>query len=102
MSDSSQSDASLPPLPSRGQSRRYLLFREFFMAIRRGLSIGGCGTCESFYLMAKLCLQEGGELLTDEERRDVESWVEAGTVLDLDTGCDDACPIIRLYSRMSR
>ena len=72
------------------------------MALRRGLSIGGCGTCESFYLMARLCLQEGGAWLADDERRDVESWVEAGTVLDLDTGCDDACPIIRLYSRMSR
>ena len=101
MPDSSQSDASPAYLP-HAETRRYRMFREFFLAIRRGLSIGGCGTCESFYLMAKLCLQEGSEWLTDEERCDVESWVEAGTVLDLDTGCDDACPIIRLYSRMSR
>jgi hypothetical protein len=102
MSDRSQADELPHPFPPRAESRRFKMFREFFMAIRRGLTIGGCGTCESFYLMAKLCLQEGSEWLTEEERRDLESWVEAGTVLDLDTGCDDACPIIRLYSRMSR
>jgi hypothetical protein len=102
MPDSARSDALPHPFQPRAESRRYRMFREFFLAIRRGLTIGGCGTCESFYLMAKLCLQEGEQWLTEEERRDVESWVEAGTVVDLDTGCDDACPIIRLYSRMSR
>ena len=82
--------------------QRRRLFREFFLALKRGLSIGHCGTCETFYLMAKLCLDEGAEWLSAEERRDLESWVDAGTVVDLDTGCEDACGVIRLYSRMSR
>ena len=78
------------------------MLREFFMGLRRGLDLGQCGSCETFYLMAKLCLQEGPQWLNEEESRDVVSWIEAGTVVDLDTGCEGACAVIPLYSRMSR
>ena len=78
------------------------LLREFVMAMRRGLTLGECRSCEVFYLMSKLGLQEFAQRLSEGERADFGSWIETGSVLDLDTGCEDACPLIRLYSRMSR
>jgi hypothetical protein len=81
---------------------RRRMFREFFLALRRGLNLGPCGSCETFYLMAKLCRDESATWLSEEERRDVESWIDGGSILDLDTGCEDACVVIPLYSRMSR
>ena len=37
-----------------------------------------------------------------EERADCESWVEAGTLVEADFGCEGACAIIPLYSRIAR
>ena len=77
-------------------------FRELFLALRRGTTIGPCATCETFYLMAKLCLQEGAQWFSPEEVRDLESWIVTGEVLEVGSGCDDACAIIPLYARISR
>ena len=81
---------------------RRQLVRELFGALRRGFVLGRCRTCETFCLMAKLCLEEGGGSLAPEEHRDVESWVEAGSILDLDFGCEDACAIVPLYGRLTQ
>ena len=89
------------PRMSALDDRRQLV-HELFLALKRGYDLGGCGSCETFYLMAKLCLEEGGAGLTPEERSDVTSWVEAGSILDLDFGCEDACAVIPLYARLSR
>jgi hypothetical protein len=72
------------------------------MALRRGYALGTCASCETFYLMAKLCGQEGQDLLSPEEMADVASWITAGSITNPGEGCDQACPVIRLYSRMSR
>ena len=99
---------SEPPTPERprgltpGEFVRRRLVRELFLALKRGFEVGGCRTCETFYLMAKLCMEEGGTSLAPEEHTDVQSWVEAGSILDLDFGCEDACAVIPLYARLSR
>ena len=87
---------------SRGDPERRRLARELFLALKRGYDLAQCRTCETFCMMAKLCLDEGGADLTGEERRDAESWVAAGSVLELDFGCEDACAVVPLYARLSR
>ena len=82
--------------------RRRGEFHEFFLALRRGLVLGRCRTCETFYLMAKLCLEEGGELLAPGERAEAAGWAEGGTLVDLDFGCEGACAVIPLYGRIAR
>ena len=77
-------------------------FRELFLALRRGFTLGRCRACETFHLMAKLCLEEGGELLAPHERADASSWVEGGTLVDLEFGCEGACAVIPLYARIAR
>jgi len=49
--------------------------------------------------MARLCAEEGGAYLSAAERSEVGSWLEAGSVLDLEFGCEGACNMIRLYPR---
>ncbi len=85
-----------PDAPAR---RR--LVHELFLALRRGFVLGECRTCETFCLMAKLCLDESGAGLAPDERGDLESWVAAGSILDLDFGCEDACAIVPLYGRLA-
>ncbi len=90
-----------PTGPQRDPERRRLV-HELFLALKRGYELAHCRSCETFYMMAKLCLDEGGESLTGEERTDAESWVEAGSILELDFGCEDACAVVPLYARLSR
>jgi hypothetical protein len=52
--------------------------------------------------MAKLCIEESGSSLASGEREDARSWVVAGSILDLDFGCEDACGIVPMYARLSR
>jgi hypothetical protein len=87
------------PGPDRPERRAG--FRELFLALRRGFALGRCRTCETFYLMAGLCLEEGAELLGPEERSYLQSWVEGGTVAELDAGCDGACFVIPIYSELA-
>jgi len=92
-----------PRIPaSAPEVRRGRLVREFFLALRRSFVLGRCRSCEVFYLMARLCIEEGAEFLGPEERADVRSWADSGAMLDLDAGCEGACPVVPLYSRMSR
>ena len=79
------------------------LVHELFLALKRGFEVPALtGKCETFYLMAKLCLEEGGGSLTPGEQIDAGSWVEAGSILDLDFGCEDACALIPLYAKLAR
>jgi hypothetical protein len=80
---------------------RRQLVHELFLALRRGFVLGGCRDCETFYLMAKLCLEEGASHLAAEEQADVRSWIESGSILDLGFGCEDACAVIPLYAGLS-
>jgi len=75
--------------------------REFFLALRRGLNLGHCRSCETFYLMAKLCRDECGDAIAPAELAEVESWVEGGSLLDLGFGCEGACAIVASYSRIA-
>ena len=90
----------LPPPPDDLHRRGE--YHEFFLALRRGLVLGRCRTCETFYLMAKLCVEEGGELLAPGERDEAAGWAEGGTLVELDFGCEGACAIIPLYGRIAR
>ena len=90
----------LPPPPD--DLRRRGEFHEFFLALRRGLVLGRCRTCETFYLMAKLCVEEGGELLAPGERAEATGWAEGGTLVEIDFGCEGACAVIPLYGRIAR
>ena len=81
---------------------RRRLVRELFLALKRGYDLGRCRSCETFYLMAKLCIEEGGSILATAEREDARSWFVAGSILDLDFGCEDACGIVPMYARLSR
>jgi hypothetical protein len=94
----------VPPARRAGDPgvERRRLFREFFLGLRRGFLLGRCRSCETFYLMARLCLEEGGSYLGPEEEREASSWVDAGSVADQDFGCEGACGIIPLYARLSR
>lgn len=65
------------------------------------MRLGSCGTCETFYLMARLCVEECGAYLQSSERAEAMSWLDAGTVIDLGFGCDGACGIIQLYSKVA-
>ncbi len=84
------------------EMERTVRFRQFFIALRRGFALGRCRGCETFFLMARLCRDESGDALGSEERADCESWVEAGTLVEADFGCEGACAIIPLYSRIAR
>ncbi len=91
----------LPPRPD--EFLREQQVREFFLALRRGITLGRCGSCETFYVMAKLCLEEGAaSSLGEEERAEAASWVEAGSISEAGFGCDGACAVIPLYSRIAR
>jgi len=75
--------------------------REFFLALRRGLALGHCRSCETFYLMAKLCRDECGDAIAPAELAEVDSWVKGGALLDLGFGCEGACGIVAAYSRIA-
>ena len=75
--------------------------REFFLALRRGLALGPCRSCETFYLMAKLCRDECGGAIAAAELAEVDSWVAGGSLLDLGFGCEGACGIVAAYSRIA-
>jgi len=75
--------------------------REFLLALRRGLALGHCSACETFYLMAKLCRDECGDAIAPAERADVDSWVEGGSLVELGFGCEGACGIVAAYSRIA-
>ena len=95
-----RASSSGPEVTARGAGEeRRAAFREFYLGLKRGLHLGRCGTCETFYLMARLCAEEGGAYLSAAERSEVGSWLEAGSVLDLEFGCEGACNMIRLYPR---
>ena len=104
------SDPPATDLPERGcfpkatgvDLERRRRVREFFLALRRGVTLGHCRTCETFYLMARLCRDECGDALGPGERGDVSSWVEGGALLDLEFGCEGACAVVPLYSRTTR
>jgi hypothetical protein len=76
--------------------------RDLFLALRRGLVLGHCRRCETFYMMAKLCRDECADALADPELADVDSWVEGGTLMDLEFGCEGACALVPLYSLAAR
>ncbi|MHC5054859.1 MAG: hypothetical protein ACYTKD_09095 [Planctomycetota bacterium] len=75
--------------------------REFFLALRRGLALGHCRACETFYLMARLCHDECAGAMGPAERADVGSWVEGGSLVELGFGCEGACGIVAAYSRIA-
>jgi len=75
--------------------------REFLLALRRGLALGHCRSCETFFLMAKLCRDECGDAIAPTELAEVDSWVEGGSLLDLGFGCEGACGIVVAYSRIA-
>ena len=75
--------------------------REFLLALRRGLALGHCHACETFYLMAKLCRDECGDAIAPAERTDLSSWVESGKIVELGFGCEGACGIVAAYSRIA-
>ncbi len=106
MKSSSASDAcpelAPPPAASRVDFRRRRHAREFFLALGRGLALGHCRACETFYLMAKLCRDECADAIGPAERADVSSWVEGGGLGELGFGCEGACGIVTAYSRIAR
>jgi hypothetical protein len=75
--------------------------REFLLALKRGLALGHCSACETFYLMAKLCRDECGDAIAPAERADLSSWVEAGKLIELGFGCEGTCGIVVAYSRIA-
>ncbi len=101
----SSAESSSPKSAGQGTPARRValrrLARELFLGLRRSFVLGHCRSCEVFYLMAKLCLEECGALLGEEELRDLRSWVDAGSVVELDTGCEEACPVVPLYARLA-
>ena len=98
----------VPAAPAAGRAfpaddlERRRQFREFFLALRRGYVLGRCRTCETFHVMAGLCLEEEAGALRGDERAEAASWVEAGSVLDLEFGCEGACVLVPLYARIAR
>ncbi len=90
-----------PAVPGRIDLTRRRRAREFLLALRRGLALGHCSACETFYLMAKLCRDECGDAIAPAERVDVDSWVEGGTLVELGFGCEGACGIVAAYSRIA-
>ena len=91
----------LPPAGPRVDLERRRRTHEFFLALRRGLALGHCHACETFYLMAKLCRDECGDAIASAERADVNSWVEGGSLVELGFGCEGACGIVAAYSRIA-
>ncbi len=106
MASPAPKDAPAAPAAGRAFPRddleRRRQFREFFLALRRGYVLGHCRTCETFYVMARLCLEEEAGVLRGEERAEAASWVEAGSVLELEFGCEGACALVPLYARIAR
>lgn len=75
-------------------------FRKFFMALRQGYLRGGCGICETFTVLVRLCRDEGKEYLSELEYSDVESWVVASGLVGGVFGCEGSCLLLRLYSKI--
>lgn len=78
------------------------LVHELFLALKRGYELAHCRSCETFFTLAGLCLEDAGSGLTCAEQTDAESWVAAGSIIDLDFGCEEACMIVPLYACLSR
>jgi len=99
--DGATSGDDAPSARPRVDLQRRRRAREFFLALGRGIALGHCRSCETFYLMAKLCRDECSEDLAPSELGDLGSWVEGGKLVELGFGCEGACGIVGAYSRIA-